>query len=191
MADASAKFTKKWTGWSWNKEMVDALHVWEGRNLGLVSSRRWSGKNLSLEWFRAIQKGKARRKFVEHGGENVEYLVLQRIWGYKEKIFDKRRNNQTDQMIRNLLTHANPGWREQGSTSVRIPDPKNQDKMKRRRAGVVHTNWNNLLMKWSGCEMWWECSEDWKSYVKMAEELCKRILKKDEDCKESVFPLAI
>ena len=28
--------------WSWNKEMVDAFHGWESRNLDLMSSRRWS-----------------------------------------------------------------------------------------------------------------------------------------------------
>ena len=53
--------------------------------------------------------------------------------------------------------------------------------MKRRRSGVAHTNWDNLLMKWNGCKRWWELSKDWKSFVKTAEEPCKRILKKDED----------
>ena len=28
--------------WSWNKEMVDALHGWASGNLDLVSSRRWA-----------------------------------------------------------------------------------------------------------------------------------------------------
>ena len=28
--------------WSWDKEMIDALHGWEGRNLDLMSSRRWA-----------------------------------------------------------------------------------------------------------------------------------------------------
>ena len=41
--------------WSWNKEIVDALHGWESRNLDLMSSRRWSQTELSLEWFRANQ----------------------------------------------------------------------------------------------------------------------------------------
>ena len=30
--------------WSWNKEMVDALHGWARRNLDLMSSRRWAQK---------------------------------------------------------------------------------------------------------------------------------------------------
>ena len=67
------------------------------------------------------------------------------------------------------------------STCARVMDPKNQDWMKRRRAGVVHTHFDNLMMKWSGCQRWWEVSNDWKSFVKTAEELCKRILKRDED----------
>ena len=37
------------------------------------------------------------------------------------------------------------------------------------------------MAKWSGCKKWWESSKDWKSFVKTAEELCKRILKRDED----------
>ena len=69
------------------------------------------------------------------------------------------------------------------STCARFLDPKNQDKMKRRRAGVVHTNWDNLWTKWSGSQRWWEGFEDWKSFIKTAEELCKRNLIKDMDQK--------
>ena len=47
-------------------------------------------------------------------------------------------------MMRNILTHAKPEWREQRSTSARVLDPKNQDKMKT-RGEVVHTNWYNLM----------------------------------------------
>ena len=54
---------------------------------------------------------------------------------------------------------------------------------------MVHTNWDNLMMKWSGCQRWWEVSNDWKSLVKTAEELCKRILKRDEDKKARGFSL--
>ena len=46
---------------------------------------------------------------------------------------------------------------------------------------MVLTNWDNLMMKWSGCQRWWGISNDWKSFVKTAEELCKRSLKRDED----------
>ena len=52
-------------GWSWNKEMVDALHGWESRNWDLMSSRRWAQTGLSLEWFWANQIRKARQRFVE------------------------------------------------------------------------------------------------------------------------------
>ena len=83
--------------WSWNKEMVDTLHGWESRNLDLMSSRRWAQKGLSLEWFRANQIRQARKRFADRGGENIEFLVLQRIWSYKDKIFDKKRNKISDQ----------------------------------------------------------------------------------------------
>ena len=43
---------------------------------------------------------KGTEKFAERGGKNIEYVVLQRIWGYKEKISDKKRIKQTDQMMR-------------------------------------------------------------------------------------------
>ena len=86
-------------------------------------------------------------------------------------------------MMRNILTHANPEWRQQRSTCARILDPKNQDRMKRRKAGVVHTNWDNLMVRWSGSQRWWEVSNDWKSFVKTAEELCTRTLGKHEDKK--------
>ena len=166
--------------------MVDTLHGWERRNLDLMSSRRWAQTGLSLEWFRANQITKARQRFAKGGGEDIEYLVLQRIWSYKEKIFDKKMNKMTDKMMRNILTHAKLEWREQRSTSARVLDPKNQDRMRRRRSGVVHTNWDNLMVKWSGSQRWWEVSNDWKSYdwksfVKTAKDLCKRTLERDED----------
>ena len=94
----------------------------------------------------------------------------------------------TDTMMRNILTHANPEWREQRSICARILDPTNQDRMKRRRAGVVHTNWHNLMTKWSGSQRWWAVSNDWKSFVKTAEDLCKRTLERDEDKKERFIP---
>ena len=64
--------------------------------------------------------------------------MLQRIWSYKEKIFDKNRTKQTDQMMRDILRHADPLWRDWRSTNARLLDPRNQDTMKKRRAGVVH-----------------------------------------------------
>ena len=45
---------------------------------------------------------------------------------------------------------------------------------------MVHTNCDNLMMKWSGCQRRWDVSNDWKSLVKTAEGLCKRTLVKDE-----------
>ena len=85
------------------------------------------------------------------------------------KFLDKKRNKETDRMMENILKHANPEWREQRSTCAKILDPQNHDKVRRRRAGVVHTNWDNLWMKWTGCQRWWEVSKDWKRFVKTAE----------------------
>ena len=81
---------------------MDILHGWESTDsLEIMSSRR---KGLSLEWFLANQIRIVRILLTE--AENIEYLVLQRIWSYKEKIFDKRRSKMSDKM-RNILTHAN------------------------------------------------------------------------------------
>ena len=88
--------------------MVDALHGWESRNLDLMSSRRWGQQEMSLEWFRANQIRRERQRFVEGGRENIEYLVLKRIWSYKEKIFDNKRNKETDRMMRNISDACEP-----------------------------------------------------------------------------------
>ena len=67
-------------------------------------------------------------------------------------IIMRKSDKGADRMMRNIQTHANAEWREHRSTSARILDPKNQDKMKRRRVGVVHTNWDSLMVKWSGSQ---------------------------------------
>ena len=51
--------------------MVDMLHGWESRNLDLMSSRR-AQTGMNLEWFRTNQIRRARQRFIEGGGENVE-----------------------------------------------------------------------------------------------------------------------
>ena len=76
-------------GWSWNKEMVDSLHGRESRNLDLMRSRKWIKRGQGLDWFRANQIRMARKRFAEGGGESIEWLMLQLVWGYEEKIFDK------------------------------------------------------------------------------------------------------
>ena len=88
--------------------MVDALHGWESRNLDLINFRKWARRGLSLERFRADQIRKARKRFAGRGGECIEWLMLQRVWGYKEKIFDKNRTKQTGQLMRHVLVHAIP-----------------------------------------------------------------------------------
>ena len=71
------------------KKMVDMLHGWESRNLDLMSSRR-AQRGMNLEWFRTNQIRRARQRLIEGGGENVESLVRQRIWNYKEKFLTRR-----------------------------------------------------------------------------------------------------
>ena len=96
--------------------MVDALRGWESRNLDLMSSRKWIESGLSLEWFRSNQSRKARKRFAEREIESIEWFVLQKVWGYEEKIFDRKRIKQTDQMMRSILM--------QRSTSARVLDLK-------------------------------------------------------------------
>ena len=69
-------------------------------------------KGPRFEWFRANHISKARQRFVERGEVNIKRFVLQRIWGYKEKIFGKKRNKQTDPMMRNILTLVYKEWKE-------------------------------------------------------------------------------
>ena len=57
-----------------------------------------------------------------------------------------------------------------GGNSDLSVHPRNQDKMKRRRAGGTYTNRDNLCTKWSGHQRWWEDLGDWKSFKKTAEE---------------------
>ena len=56
--------------------------------------------------------------------------------------------------------------------------------MKRRKAGVVHTNWDHIWIKWSGSQRWWEVPGDWKSFTKAAADLSQRVLVKEEDEKK-------
>ena len=166
--------------WSLNKETVGSLHGWESRNLHLMSSRKWIKRGLFLEWFRANQIRMARKRFAEGGGESVEWLMPQRIWGFWEKIFHEKSTKQTGQMMREIPRHADPFWRDQRSTNARLLGPRNQ-KMKRRRASVVHTNWDSPMTRWSGCQRWWESCKGREKFVKVAEELCKRALKREEN----------
>ena len=52
---------------------------------------------------------------------------------------------------------------------------------------MVHTNWDNLLMKWSGSKRWWDVSDDWTGFVKTAEELCKITLERRGQKEERFF----
>ena len=103
---------------------MDTLHGWEGRNLDLMSSRKWAQTGLSLECFWANQIRKARKIFLrDGGGENIEFFVLHKNWRNKEKVFDEKRNKISVKMMRSILTHANLEWREQRSTCARILVP--------------------------------------------------------------------
>ena len=68
--------------------------------------------------------------------------------------YSTKRDKHIDQMMRCILMQANPIWRDQRSTNARLPGLWNENKIKRRRAGVVHTNRGSLMTKWSGCQRW-------------------------------------
>ena len=57
------------------------------------------------------------------------YLVLQRIWSYKEKIFDKKWNKISDKMMRNILTH--PNHRDRSLQALWITKKSRQDEKKK------------------------------------------------------------
>ena len=59
-------------------------------------------------------------------------LALQRIWNYKEKVSDKKKDKETDRMMRDILKHDNSEWREQKSTCAKILDPKNHEDEKKK-----------------------------------------------------------
>ena len=86
-----------------------------------------------------------------------------------------------------ILKHANSEWQEQRSSCAKIFDPRNQGKMKRRKVGVVHTNWDNIWVKWGGSQRWWKASKDWKSFTRTATDLSQRDLVKEEDEKKGIF----
>ena len=90
-------------------------------------------------------------------------------------------------MMRNILRHATAESREQRPSCAKIVDPKNQDKTKRRKAGVMQTKWDNTWTKWSGNQRWWEGSGDWKSFTKTATDLRRRALIKEVDEKKGRF----
>ena len=95
---------------------------------------------------------------------------------FKEKIFYKKMTRQTDQMVRDILRRADFLSRDQRSTNARLLGPRNQNKMKRRSAGFVHTNLTALWWKRSGCQRWWESCKGWESFVKAVEELSAKEL---------------
>ena len=151
---------------------MDSLHGWESRNLDLMSSTKCIKRGLSLEWFRTNQIRMAKKIFADRGGGCIEWLLLQRIW---------RTERGPEQMMRDNLRHVNPFWRDQRSTSARLLDPRNQNEMKRRRVGVAHTTWDNFMTKGSGCQRWWDSCKGWESFVRAAEEVCKRAPKREEN----------
>ena len=47
-------------------------------------------------------------------------------------------------MMRGILKHSNPRWRDQIETSARLLHPMNHNEMKRRKVGVLHWNWGKF-----------------------------------------------
>ena len=108
------------------------------RNLGWCSDLERTAHDIGSEYFRDTRLTSSLLGF--HGGVfqiDLDYRIGSRISGFKENLeLQKKSEKGTNKMMRNILTHANPEWREQRFASARILDPKNQDKMKRRRAGL-------------------------------------------------------
>ena len=150
--------------------MVDSLHGWESRNRGLMSSRKWIKRGLSLECVRANRIRMPGKRVDEGGGECIEWLM--RIW--REKESSTKRSKQIDQMMRNVLRHANPLERYERTVNARLLDPR----ITLRWRDQVHTNWSSLVTKWSGFQRRWKSCKGWESFVRAAEELRKRDLKK-------------
>ena len=69
-------------GWSWTEEVVDTVHEQESWNLDIIKARNQRNKGVSLDLFRAHQIRIARERFAKHGGQDVEYLLSQRIWRF-------------------------------------------------------------------------------------------------------------
>ena len=79
-----------------------------------MCSRKRIKRGLSLDWFRVNQIRMARKRFTEGDGESIAWLMLQRIWCNREREYlTKERTKQTDQMVRDILRHVNPLWRDQ------------------------------------------------------------------------------
>ena len=96
------------------------------------------------------------------------------------KISDKRKDSDTDAMVRGTPKHANPERRNQRSVNTHAFDPRTDSKTKRRRTGATNPNWDSLMMKWSGCQRWWVPDKEWDSFVPADDRICKRTLKKDK-----------
>ena len=134
---------------------MDALHGWESRNLDFVNFRKWARRGLSLERFRADQIRKARKRFAERGGECIEWLMLQRVWGYKEKIFDKNRTKQN--------------WPVDEACAVACYSRLERTKVDScQSSGPKESEQDSLMTKRSGHTRWWELCKEWKSFVDTA-----------------------
>ena len=98
--------------------------------------------------------------------------------GISRKFSTKRGLNKLINDERQILRHANLLWRDQRWTNARLLDPRNQNKMKRMRAGVPHTNWDSLMKKRSGDQRWWESYKGWESFAKAARRAVQKSCKK-------------
>ena len=83
------------------------LCMLENQTRGSYEFKEVDQKRPELGMVSCESKQNGKNIFAERGGECVEWPVLQRIWECKEKIFDKKRTKQTDQMMRGILMHAN------------------------------------------------------------------------------------
>ena len=110
--------------WRWNRDMVDTLHGWESKKSGCHELKKMGSNGQDKDLLIEVEK-------------TSNAWFCNGLGITKRRLLDRKRIKETDRMMRNILKHANPVWREQRSTCTRILDPKNQDEMKRRRARVV------------------------------------------------------
>ena len=55
------------------------VYGWDSRSLEVIGCRNWRNKLVSSELLRAVQIRMARKRFALNGGQDLEYLLLQRV----------------------------------------------------------------------------------------------------------------
>ena len=117
-------------------------------------------RRAGLELFCANQIRAARNRSVRNGGEEMEFLQLSRLRKFMRKVMDEKRDGGAVATMRGISKRVDP-------------EPRNERKMKRRRTAATYTN---FMVRWSGCQR--------VRFLRDAEEVCERSLKKGKENKE-------